>query len=312
MILPNAVILPDISPLSYEFGGMTPVGTEIVFPNGNAMTFLPSFETQSNVYWDTYGCVSHSFENACETYLKAKYNEDFDFSDRDLIVLSGTKPGVGNSGNAVLETAKTKGLIPQELADWDPKNRDPKVNIQEVYYAYARTKEAEEAAKRFNEDWIIIGEWVPRERWADASRCGALQVYVHAWTLGENGKYINPNRTYNHAVMMSDYESVKIFDTYEPRIKSLDSWDSIYSWALKINVIKKNMDKPVIKNNSLLILVEGGGSIGLYLDGKIIVDDVAKVMAVFMARNAKNGEFTGGPVRSLTQEQWEMFEKRTL
>ena len=43
-----------------------------------------------------------------------------------------------------------------------------------------------------------------------------------------------------------------------------------------------------------------------------IVDDVAKVLSVFMARNAANGEFSGGPVRSLTQEQWDMFDKRTL
>lgn len=312
MELNNAVILPEISPFSYEFGGMTPVGTDIIFPNGNAIPFLPSFETQANTYFDTYGCVSHSFENCCETYLKAKYNETFNFSDRDLVVLSGTRPGYGNSGEVVLQTAKNKGLIPQELADWDSNSRDPKVNIQEVYYAYARTPEAEEAAKEFNKDWQIIGEWVYKDKWSDASRCGALQLYVKAWVLGEDGTYINPTRTYNHAVMMADYESKKIFDTYEPRIKTIDSWDSVYPWALKINVIKKTMDKPVIKNNSLLILVEGKGSIGLFLDGKIIEDDVAKVMAVFMARNAKNGEFTGGPVRSLTQEQWNMFDKRTL
>jgi len=310
-ILPNAVILPEISPLSYEFGGMTPLDQEIIIPDGNAIPFLPSFESQAGVYLDSFGCISHSFENACETYHKAKYGEEPNYSDRDLVVLSGTKPRYGNSGEKVAATAKEKGLIPQELGDWDMKDRNPKMT-EEFYYSYVRSTEGEEAAKQFKKDYEIITELVGRDKWADASRCGVLQVYVKAWVLDENGKYINPTGTYNHAVMMADYKTCKIFDTYEPRIKQLDSWESAYPLALKVNLIKKNMDKPVIKNNSLVILVEGKGSIGLFLDGKIIEDDVAKVMAVFMARNAKSGEFTGGPVRSLTQEQWDMFDKRTL
>jgi len=307
-VINSAVVLPVITPDSLEFGGLTTVDKVLVFPDGNAIPYLPSFETQSNVYFDTWGCVSHSFENACEAYLKARYNELFDFSDRDLVVLSGTKPGVGNSGEKVLATAKNLGLIPQELADWDSTNRDPKVNIQEVYYAYARTPEAEDVARDFNEKYEIVGEWVARENWAEASKFGTLQVYVNAWHY-KGGKYYNPTGKHNHAVLMANYKEVKIFDTYKPEIKTLSSWDDAYYWALKINIIKKNMDKPKIDNNTLVQLVEGVGCFGLYLDNKIIVDDLSKIIASWLVRNAGKLD---GKTKALSQVNWNMFDKYNL
>lgn len=310
--LPNSVILPEIKGLSYEYGGMTPVGTDVIIRNGDARPYLPKFETQANTYFDTWGCTSFSFLNAGETYHKARYNEEPNYSDRDLTILSETKPRIGNSGEKVLQTAIDKGLIPQELGDWDSTGRNPKVNIEEVYYSYVRSEQGEKAAKQFKKDYTIIGEWVYRDKWNEASKRGVLQVYVNAWYMNRDGKYYNPTGRINHAVIMANYSTNQIYDSYEPRLKTLETWDGCHPWALKINIIKKDMSKPILRNNTLVILVEGTGSIGLYLDDKIIVDDVAKILSVFMARNAKEGDFTGGPVRSLTQEQWDSFNKRTL
>lgn len=304
----NAVILPVITPTSLEFGGMTTVDKTLIFPDGDALPFLPLFETQSNTYFDSWGCVSHSFQNACEAYLKARYVEDHNFSDRDLVVLSGTKPGIGNSGEKVLATVQERGMIPQALADWGPTNRDPKINIQEVYYNYIRSKAGEAAAEEFKRTRDVVGEWVARENWKEASKYGALQVYVNAWHL-KDGKYYNPNGKHNHAVMMANYKDVKIFDTYKPEIKTLSSWSDAYYWALKINIIKKHMDKPLIINNTLVQLVEGEGGFGLYLDGKIIVDDLAKVIASWILRN--NGKLDG-KTKALTDAQWRLFDRVNL
>jgi len=142
---------------------------------------------------------------------------------------------------------------------------------------------------------------------------GAVQVYVNAWHKNDEGKYYNPTGNITHATEAVDYDTCKIYDTYEPKIKELASWDDIGSWALKINIIEKNMiEKPNLENNTLVLLVEGAGGIGLYLDDKIIIDDNAKILAVFMARNAKYGKFKEADVRSLTQEQWDLFDKRSL
>lgn len=327
MKINTALVLPDIKPLSLEFGGMTTVEDNILFPNSSILNYINKFEGQSMVYWDDYGCVTHSnqkciqvlikrlldtFTNDNQKWLKDNIYKDNEpnFSDRDIVVLSGTKPGVGNSGEKVLTTIQEKGLISQLLGDWDMFSRDPEMTV-EKYYAYARTKEAEQLAKEWNERFEVTGEWVQRWNWQEASKKGCLQVYVNAW-YEKDGKYYNPSDKYNHAVQLVDYSLIEINDTYEPQIKKLSSWQDAYYWALKINIKEKSMAKPNIVNNSLVILVQGSGAIGLYLDGKIIIDDVGKVLSVFMARNAKNGNFSGGPVKSLTQEQWDMFEKRTL
>lgn len=327
-ILNNSLILPEISPLSFEFGGMAGVEDRILFPDGSLLLYLPEFETQSSTYMDDYGCVSRSFGNGVESLVILdilNFNDDNqewlkneiykngkpNFSDRDLIVLSGTKPRSGNSGEKVLETAQKKGLIPQIIGDWDPSSRDTSLT-EEKFYAYARTPEAQKLADEWNKRFEITGEWVSRSNLEEASKRGAIQIYVNAWYKNNDEIYYNPNGRYNHAVLLADYNKKQIFDSYYPEIKEIDSWNSIYPWALKINIKEKTMIKPKIINNSLVILVEGSGEIGLYLDDKIIIDDAAKIQSVFMARNAKNGIFSGGPVISLKLDQWNMFEKRNL
>ena len=314
----TAVILPNITPATLEFGGLDPYGAKTIFPDGSLIPYLPEFEPQSHVYGDDYGCVSHSLQNAIEALIRA-HGEGWpvegimrngypNFSDRDLVVLSGTKPGIGNSGEKVLATAQAKGLISQILGDWDPTNRDPSMTM-ERYYAYARTKEAEEFAKKFNETFEITGVWVYRDKWEQAAKEGALQVYVNAWYRNSQGKYYNPNGKHNHAVLMADYKNVKIYDTYKPEIKELVSWADAYDWALKLNINLKVMEKPIIANNTLVQLVEGQGGFGLYLDGKIIVDDLAKIIASWLVRNAGKLD---GKTRALTQEAWAMFPKYNL
>lgn len=324
----NGAIKPTIFPLSYEFGGMTPVPEILLFPNGSCIEHLPENEKQIGVYFDDWGCVSHSILNGLEVLIDKQLsrfnsynrkwvlqniylNEKPNFSDRDLVVLSGTKIGKGNSGEKVLATAQEKGVVAEHKAPWDFNERNPNINSPERYYAYSRMASSNVLAQEFNERFIITGEWVPRTRWFDASKYGVLQVYVNAW-YQRNGKYYNPNNKINHAVLMADYKGCKIFDSYDPYIKQLESWNDAYPVALKINIIEKNMTKPNIPNNALVILVEGLGGIGLYLDNKIIVDDEAKINSVFMMRNSKNGFFSGGPTVSLTQEQWDLFSKTNL
>ena len=99
----NAVILPEITPNSLEVGGMEEIGSTIdLFPNASLKKYLPENETQANTYFDTWGCVSHSFENALESLIIRQIddlkNKDWilnnlykngkqNFSDRDLFVI---------------------------------------------------------------------------------------------------------------------------------------------------------------------------------------------------------------------------------
>jgi len=304
----NGVVLPKISPLSLEFGGMTTVGRELTIPNGDARPFLPLFKGQSGVYMDTFGCVIHSHNKAKKTFLKAIYNIIVDFADRDLVVLSGTKPRVGNSGEKVLATAQAIGLPSYKFENFDLKSRDPK-HTEEYYYSYKRTSEAQKDADKNKEEYEIVGEWVGRENWEEASKYGILQLYVNAWHRDAKGEYYNPNGKYNHAVIMANYPTRQLSDTYEPELKTLRSWNDAYYWALKINIIKKHMSKPKIDNNTLVQEVTKSGQFGLFLDNKIIVGGAGEVLATFYMRN--NGD-TKGKTRALTLDQWNMFDKYNL
>jgi len=321
LILPNAVILPDINPGTLTFGSLDPYPAKEIFPNSDCSAFLPAFETQANTYFDTYACVSHSFENAVETLIKATLSRDKwlleniyrnggpDFSDRDLAILSGTIPGIGNSGEKVLHTAQTRGLIPQTAGDWDTSSRDTKM-VQELYYAYSRTKDGEILAKSFNERYKITGIWVHKNNWEEAMKEGTLQVYVKAWSKNSEGKYYNPTPGfYNHAVVAVSYKDISILDTYQPAIKQLTSWDDAHIWALKINITKIMPIKVKMENNTLVQLVEGVGGFGLYLDDKIFVDSLDKILASWLVRN--NGKLDG-KTRALTLSDWNAFSKVNL
>jgi hypothetical protein len=323
-------VIKPITPMSYEFGGMTGIEQVLLFPDG-CIDYLPENENQSGIYFDTYGCVSFSFLNAIETlftrlvslgkisldnikWLNANYlvNGKLNFSDRDLVVMSGTNPNVGNDGWTVFTTAKNKGLICESDAPWDFRERDPKINNKENYYNYTRSDKNEKKAQEFLKRFDIQAEWVNKDNLLESSKYGAVQVYVNAWYL-RDGKYYNPNPgKSNHAVELAKKSENKIFDQYDPFIKQLESDNDFYSNALKINIIEKTMAKPIIQNNTLIMMVTGGGNIGMYLDGNIIVDEPAKLLTVWLARSSKNGAFTGGLVKSLTQADWDLFPKTNL
>ena len=321
----TAIQLPVVSPLSLEFGGMTTIERKILFPEGSILPYLPNWEGQSMTYGDTWGCVGHSMENGFQVitirqfddyrkenqdWLKENYelNKVIDYSDRDLVVLSGTKAGVGNSGQRVLETAQLRGLISQTLGDWDMFSREPTFTI-ENYYNYVRTTKGEKLAKEWKDRMEVKGEWVTRDKWEEASKEGVLQIYVNAWFIDENGKYYNPNGRHNHAVIIADYKNNKILDTYKPEIKELRSWNDAYYLALKLNITEKPMEKPKIENNTLLQEVEQSGQFGLFLDDKIIVGEAGQILATFYMRN--NGD-TKGKTRALTLSDWNKFDKYNL
>lgn len=323
-------IIKPVKPLSFEFRGMTSIEETLLFEDG-CIQFLPENEYQIGSYFDTYGCVNFSLDNALETdgtrridlklysddntkWLKDNYtvNGKLNFSDRDLTVMSGTDPNFGNDGWTVFETAKKWGLVCESDAPWDFRNPNPTQNNKNLYYSYKRSKKSEEKALEFLKRFEVKAEWVTRENWLDASKYGVLQVYTNAW-YQRNGKYYNPRPgSAGHAIMMAKKNEEKIFDSYDPFIKQMERDEDFYYLGLKLSLIEKVMTKPTILNNTKIMMVEGGGNIGLYLDGNIIVDDTAKLNDVWIARNSKNGFFSGGPVKSLTREQWNLFNKVNL
>ncbi len=324
---------PVVRPFSYQYGGMTDIDEGILFEKG-CVAYLPESEMQVGIYFDTLGCVSFSFFNGLETvgtakieleklsqdnidFLKKKFfkNGRLNFCDRDLVVLSKTDPEKGNDGWSVFLAAKNNGPVPETSDDFDLGSRDYSVNNKNEYYKYTRSKAAQKLADEFNKRFEIKAEWVAREDWLEASKRGALQVYTKAWyKRPETNKYYNPTPGQtNHAIQMADVEELKIFDSYDPFLKELERPEDFYYFALKINLIEKSMEKPKLINNTFVRKITAPQEVGVFLDGKIIIDaNETKIQGLWISRNEKNGFFTGGPARSITQAQWDLFDKVDL
>lgn len=323
-------IQKERTPFSYEFKGLTDIEEDELFEDG-CINFLPDEEQQISIFFDSYGCVSFSFNSPIETLIARKVelkkfseenikwikktfykNDKPNISDRDLVVLSGTNPERGNDGWSVFLTARNKGLVPEEIAPFDLRNKDYSVNNKTNYYKYSRSKEAEEVAVEFKKRFEIKAEWVHCDYWAEASKKGVLQVYTKAW-FERDGKYYNPTPgKFGHAIQYAKHSELKIFDSYDPFIKQMEKIEDFYPYALKINIFNKNMEKPKLENNALILMVTGPGDVGLFLDGRIIKDNPALILTTWIARNGKNDVFSGGLVRSITKEQWNLFDKTDL
>jgi hypothetical protein len=328
---PQGALQPKIKPTDFEFGSMTGITNSLVLFIDGCLDYRPVFELQTGIYFDTYGCVSYSMANGFEILFNrlielGKISESrlnwlkingylidgkVRLSNRWLVVRSGTVPNVGNSGEKVADFARHNGLAPLTLCDWDLTNRDSKVNNLTAYYdASTIDKKADEVATEFAKIFDIQYEWVNSNDFQESSKYGAVQVYVKAWYKGADGKYYNPTPgTINHAIDLGQFSTLSVIDQYNPQIKQIEALKDFYYVGLKLNITEKLMTKPNLKNNTLVQLVSGDGSFGLFLDGRIIVDDTAKILASYLMRN--NGKLEG-TVAPLVQEQWDLFDKVNL
>lgn len=325
----KGALIPNIKPTDFEYGGMTGIEPEILFPNG-CIQYLPENEEQIGIFFDTYGCVSFSACNALEVLIKKKLdlgsfksdnvkfllnkyikNGQINFDDQWLVVKSGTVPYVGNSGIKVLDTIRKLGLPPQSLNSLNLRSNDYSKNNIDLYYSEdSLNPDSDYVALDFKNRFEVLYEWVGKDKWEQASKEGVLQVYTRAWFRRENGKYYNPTPgTSGHAIINAKLSELKIFDSYDPFIKEMEKLSDFYPLALKINIIEKTMTKPKIKDNTLVQLVSGQGGFGLFLDGRIIVDSLDKILASWLVRT--NGK-TSGMTKPLLQDQWDLFERVNL
>lgn len=303
-----------------------------LYPDG-CIAHLPVNEAQIGIYFDTYGCVSFSANNALETdgnyKIKNKIysaenikwleevgyskNGILNFSDRDLIVMSGTIPDLGNYLDKVADTARNKHLIPESMASWDFRNRDASVNNKANYYNYKRTEEAQKISDEFGKRFEVRYRFVPLNNFASEGKKRVIQVLSCSNRNKKGDVFFCPvSHQSGHAMMLARHSDWSIFDHYEPFLKNYEGEKDFYPMGMSFSLVEKNMSnnqKPVIADNTLIQLVTAPGGFGLYLDGKIIVDSLDKIIASWLVRN--NGNLNG-KTKALVKEQWDLFPKVNL
>jgi hypothetical protein len=305
-----------INPKHWRFGGYTGIVDDVVVDNW--LLYLPDEEDQRKLI-DSMGCVSFATNNALETIFIQRIvdglmNKDDlkwltdngyivngipNFSDRYLAKMSGTTTS-GNYFYVVGDTLREYGAIPETLwpfegnFTWGDYYADIDVELIEL---------GKEFAKRFP----INYEFLNNSDIPEAIKYSPLVVGVYAWPTPVNGKYPRGTRNANHAV--EGARVTTIYDTYNPYIKELEdnyNYGAVVKYHVNFNKKETMID---IKNNTLVQEVEKSGQFGLALDGKIIIDDNAKVILTYLMRNS--GDIKDKTM-ALNKAQWDEFPKINL
>lgn len=301
-----------LDPRDWKFGGITGIENEVLVYDGQWDLWLPPLELQRNDYFETMACVSFASANAIETLLNRKYGADRDYSDRALAKMSGTKK-TGNEMSKVANTIRELGLM---LERYWPFDREQIKTWDEFYEEIPADILAK--ADVFLEEYDITWEWVfstDPEKIKEALKYAPLATAIYAYPPSDANGYLTRIEAWpNHLVLLYGYEDGKcwkIYDQYKNCYKKC-AWDFNFGAKIKFNITKKSettMPKYNFDNNTLVQLVEGEGGFGLFLEGKLMVDDLAKILASWLVRN--NGVLTN-KVRAVTKEVWDSFPKINL
>lgn len=308
LILDNQVDAKD-----WVFGGVTGITGEILQPNGQWDEYLPEVEVQRSPIADTMSCVTFSALNCIEVYYNKKYGVDINLSDRFTAIMSGTSKR-GNTMKAVAESIRSDGVVIEEDLSWN-KEADP---TWDDYHGIEISESLKQKALNNLLHLDIRYEWV---RFGDlqgameALKYGPISIAIYAYGENIKGIYQRVDGKYaNHVLTLYGYKEGKywkVFDHYENAYKKL-AWDyGIYAgMKYSVNLKTNNMDKPDIANNTLVQEVKESGEIGMVLDGKILVGDIAEVIATVMMRSeSEDGYMKIKEPVPLTKEQWDSFTK---
>ena len=242
----NTGVLPpptegDHAQKEYLMGGLSGIVHEKRNTTGDWRSFAPIGETQRHRFFDDFGCASHSTENCLECQFKFFFksillrNEDIqwlkdngyfvdgeiNFDDRWLVVLSGTRPGVGNYLHAVWDAARKYGLVPQGSVPF-------RENMTQGEY-YIKTdfpQKAYDLGQEFLKRFLIQYERVNvnEKDLKKALEQAPLHVGIptcSGWFDGATVQYCSANA--NHAVIVTCIDELKkyITDSYEPFSKQV-------------------------------------------------------------------------------------------
>lgn len=207
----KGAIQPKITEKTYVFGNSPLTSLQKVLQeDGQWDNWLPDFELQRDKDWtkSTYGCVSFSNNNSKEILFKRMFGYDINIDDRDLTVLSGTVPEVGNDIISVAEFHRKNGLILERT-----QTMYQEMPVSE-YYKWVRDDKAKEEAKMsldlFNFGYELFtretGTTVSNAKLIEGLKYAPIQVTVDGrYTYDENGYVCRNDIIYSHEVVLIGY-----------------------------------------------------------------------------------------------------------
>lgn len=193
------------------------LGDAVIKVDGNWKDYLPSFESQLEKNFDTFGCTCFGTLNAIETLEKFLTQKEQNYSDRFVYNGVGITPP-GSDPHVVSEYIRKTGLIfeidlPDEttsLAEFET----PRPVTQDLLV------KAGKWAWTLSHQWIITPS-TPKDQRVSILKAellkGTVCISVTAWYKNAQGLYYSPQGLQNeHWTMVYDVrdDGVYVFDSY--------------------------------------------------------------------------------------------------
>lgn len=259
---------------AWQYGGISGIHHDILAPDHQWIPYLPTFEPQSFKYGDSMSCVTYSFLNGCETFLRCTTKREYNFSDRFLAIRSGTTYK-GNTFERVAESARRFGLAMEETMPLEG------VVSRETFFTEV-PEVADKSAQTFRDFFDLNYEFIPdhADRIWEALQYAPVQIGIYAYGTMKNGIYQASKHNPNHGVLAVGGvygQYLTIFDSYEDsrdthagQLKKI-AWNTNIWGALmpKITLKNPNMSYP-FQENKVYILTEAPGGSFLYAGSKLL------------------------------------------
>lgn len=229
----HGLILEPRKKEDWVFGGFFGDMGPVVNPLGDWRDYLVEKEGQIFDAKDSYACATYATHNAYEILFKF-LNKEENLSDRFTAILSGTKVGVGNSPQKVVETLRKNGCVAEQSLPLSAAK-----TIEEFYQPDPLPKNLKDEAVK-----TLLDEWTLNYRQLDSTdhttllealKRSPVPVSVVAWYQNGAGEYFKPaGMNDNHLVCLvyADDTGYWIFDSDlgQEKLKKL-SKDYFFSYG---------------------------------------------------------------------------------
>lgn len=288
----NCVIKEDrkiTDSIAGGFSAVPPLKQLVI--DGQWDDYLPVIEFQMMGGWDRMDCPNFADLNALEILYFIQTGQQIDFSKRASAVLSGTSPLTGNYISAPLDSANNVGLILQK--DW-PDTKTPigdteTLAMEQQEYYQPLPPYILSLLKKYG---TIQRQWVNTDH---ESIIRALNYAPLPATVScANGDGIlNPASPTNHCIVIYGFvrgQYWKIFDS-ETMAQKKYAWDYKFGAIIQPSFILNDNYMPQFKDNTFLFVANGpdAGKFAMFLNGKMYVDDPAKLLAMYITRTQGKG-----------------------
>jgi len=231
----------EIKPEDYLLGSSLPL--DVVNEDADWEAYLPQYELQAENF-ETFGCTVWGTLNQTETYHKAVFGTEPNYSERYIYNIVGINPP-GSNPSFIYDAIRANGLVDQNVLPMTE-------TLEEFYKPRPMEDKYLEEGRKWLDLYTIQHEWVRpsdpskmKELIAETLHYSPVALSVTAWTADEAGYYVDNGQPNNHwcmcygAIKQPNGIYLKIFDSYDHTKKVLHPSHNV-SFAKRILLTKKN------------------------------------------------------------------------